>query len=67
MSPSRIVPDEARYVVTPEGRAAASAEETCECRLVVSLGMLICCYCGYGSQLVRPQAAHAPAKERTWK
>lgn len=64
MSVPSIVPQQARYVVTPEGRAAASAEETCVCMLERSVCMLVCRFCKTGWSLTRPQAARARNEKR---
>lgn len=57
MSNRSIVPNQARFIVTPEGRAAASAEESCQCRFGRVANMLVCWYCLVGYELRRPQAA----------
>lgn len=62
MSVRSIVPDEARYWVTPDGHAAALAEESCKCSYRNADGWLICCYCETGFKTARPQAARNPGK-----
>lgn len=62
MSTGRIVPDEARYVVTSEGHAAALAEASCKCSFANRDGWLICIYCATGFKTARPQAARTPEK-----
>ena len=47
MSNTLIVGSQRLYVVTPEGRAAASAEETCTCHYHFFKGMFCCCMCGF--------------------
>lgn len=64
MSVSAIVPEQARYWLTAEGRAAASAEPTCKCSYANRDGWLICIYCETGYKTARPQAART-AKEKS--
>lgn len=53
MSDRLIVGSQRLYVVTPEGRAAASAESSCSCRYVRDNNFLVCEYCGTAFQLGR--------------
>lgn len=56
MSTVSIVPDGARYVVTPKGLDAMRSEPSCECRPRPDGGYLVCPDCGTAWAATRPAA-----------
>lgn len=56
MSTSVSLGAERLYVVTPEGHAAALAEESCECDWVIEPPHARCTRCGWLMKLLRPAA-----------
>jgi len=48
MSTQLIVGSARLYVVTDDGRAAASAEDSCDCEYRWTVGLLVCSKCGTG-------------------
>lgn len=57
MATSRIVPHQARFLLTEYGREALRARETCECEPRPDGGLLVCPKCGTVWSLPRYQSS----------
>lgn len=62
MSNTLILGSQRLYVVTPEGRAAASAEASCQCDWRVNVNCLVCCKCGTAVELRRQDVSSKSGK-----